>query len=109
MGADLRLYKYFVEKHKRSVRKYGIERMRKDVLKLKALNGEILKACTENGSKSNSGLFNFGHQKIDTIAPNKDKRWCNPYFETELSYLDYIRTMNRNELEKRQILGTLEN
>ena len=84
--------------------------MKVAVDKLKALNKDILKACTvltKNESKSESGMFNFNHGKIETVAPNKDKRWCNPYFESELSYLAYIRIMNRNELEKRQILGAI--
>ena len=45
-------------------------------------------------------MFHPGNKKILPVIPNKHKRWCIPFFKTEIAFTKTLRLMNRLKVKK---------
>lgn len=98
LWADHLLYNHFLQKHKLSVEKYGAQKMIEEVGRLRSLNLDLTAECSETVASDverAEKIFKPNHKKIRPVVPQKHKRWCRPYYRTEIAYTKMIRRLNR--------------
>ena len=103
LWADYLLYDYFKERHKVLAEDFGVERLATAVQYLQKLNEEVKTECVSSsslGSRRGDRIFSPWSKKVETVVPNRLKRWCFPFFKTEIAYTRSIRIMNRVYVRK---------
>ena len=101
LWADNLLYKYFLESHRIRVEQFEPDRMKQAVALLQNMNQDLKQQCVvTSGSGRMDRIFHPGNKKIQPMIPNKHKRWCVPFFKTEIAFTKSIRLMNRMYVRK---------
>jgi len=91
MKGDNMLYQYFLNIHRKKVKEYGHERMKREVENLKRKNTEIIEKCVTESKQKKSFIEN------NPLV--KGREWCQPFFEKELPFLEKIKRMNMDKLK----------
>ena len=101
LWADYHLYKYFLERHRSMVEDFGAQRMIEAVGILRSLNSDVQKQCVVREPVSHvEKMFHPGNKRIQEIIPNTHKKWCIPFFKTEIAYTKSLRMKNRAFVKK---------
>ena len=103
LWADYLLYDYFKERHRVFSKDFGEERLATAVQYLQKQNAEVKTQCVSSsslGSRRGDKIFSPWSKKVEAVVPNRLKRWCFPFFKTEIAYTRSIRIMNRVNVRK---------
>jgi len=101
--ADNMLYKRFLLKFKKMVSKYGIEKLKKGIKRLMAINQEIIEMCVQSVvNKGYAGTISY-KLKANTNAI------CKYIAMNELKYTSYLREIQYERQKKYNELDKLMN
>lgn len=103
--ADNMLYNWFLQKFKEKINKYGIEKLKKEIGKLMAINQEIKERCVE--SITNKGYAKTISYKIN-IKENYNS-FCKYIAINELKYTSFLREIQYERQRKYKALDKLMN
>ncbi|XP_022183097.1 galactosylceramide sulfotransferase-like isoform X3 [Myzus persicae] len=101
--ADNMLYTRFVQKFKEMINKYGIEKLKKGIKSLMAINQEILEMCVQ--SVANKGYARTTSYKLKANA----KTMCKYIAMNELKYTSHLREIQYERQKKYNALDKLMN
>ena len=98
LWAEYFLYNHFLQKHKLSVSKFGAQKTIQEVGRLRSINLDLTEQCAEkaaDGIENAEKVFKPLNKKIKPVVPQGSKKWCRPFFKTEISYTKVLRKLNR--------------
>lgn len=101
--ADCMLYDRFLQKFKEKINGFGLERLKREMAKLMAINQEITENCVET-TKNN------GYAKtISYVLKEKSSTICKYIAMNELTYTSYLRKVQYERQKKHKALDKLMN
>ena len=106
LWADYVLYNHFLKKHKLTVMNFGAQKTIREVGRLRSINLDLSDQCSSNVSDSvqhAEKVFRPSNMKIKPVVPQKSKRWCRPFFKTEIAYTRVIRRLSRLLVKVKQL------
>jgi hypothetical protein len=100
--ADNMLYKWFLEKFKEKIYKYGIKKLKIGIGKLMAINQEIREKCVKS-------ITNKGYAKTFSYELKENTNICQYITMNELKYTSYLRNTQYERHRKYKALDKLMN
>ncbi|CAI6344555.1 unnamed protein product [Macrosiphum euphorbiae] len=101
--ADNMLYTRFIQKFKKMINEYGIEKLKKGIKSLMAINQEILEVCVQ--SVANKGYARTTSYKLKANT----KTMCRYIAMNELKYTSHLREIQYERQKKYKALDKLMN
>lgn len=100
--ADYMLYDWFLQKFKEKIKIYGIEKLKKGIGKLMAINQEIKERCVES-------ITNKGYAKTISYKIKENNTFCKYIVINELKYTSFLREIQYERQRKYKALDKLMN
>lgn len=101
--ADYMLYNRFVQKFKENINEYGLDKLKRGIGKLIAINKEMIEKCVK--SITNKGYA----QTISYELKESDQKMCKYIAINELKYTSFLRDIQYEKQRKYKSLDELMN
>ncbi|KAG7154440.1 Galactose-3-O-sulfotransferase 3-like [Homarus americanus] len=103
LAPDYLLYRTFVKRLDELVEDFGRKRMAREITRLRALTKQLMDTCefTKVSSNLMTGANKPWSSMVDGYKPSAGSSKCQQFSRSELSFINFLRGLQRSEVSRR--------